>query len=275
MIAAGLLAFSTGGASAAVASPPDEVFEGTAEVIDGGDPAASVDFEPSGETELLPDDASAPAVAVAPGIDEEDDGALEQEPETDTFEPVVDGNLDAGTDSPQTPRPTSSEVAPPSPAEEPVTGSESVEDADDGDLHWAQAAPGPHAEGGQRRTARSADTVHAAAEAAPAPTPEPAPATETVPVAESTTAAQPAPAAAEPVSTQVASTNRGGAAPGDRFHVVRPAESLWSIAADLLGERATVPRIAREVNRLWGLNDDRIGTGRPDLLFAGTRLRLR
>jgi len=117
--------------------------------------------------------------------------------------------------------------------------------------------------------------VQAAAEAAPAPAPEPAPATEAVPVAESTTAAQPAPEAAEPVSTHVASTNKGGAAPGDRFHVVRPGESLWSIAADLLGERATVPRIAREVNRLWELNDDRIGTGRPDLLFAGTRLRLR
>jgi len=56
---------------------------------------------------------------------------------------------------------------------------------------------------------------------------------------------------------------------------VRPGESLWSIAANLLGDRATVPRIAREVNRLWELNDERIGTGRPDLLFAGTRLKLR
>ena len=61
----------------------------------------------------------------------------------------------------------------------------------------------------------------------------------------------------------------------DRYHVVRPGESLWLIAADLLDDRATVPRIAREVNRLWELNNEVIGTGRPDLLFAGTRLRLR
>ena len=80
----------------------------------------------------------------------------------------------------------------------------------------------------------------------------------------------------EPVVTRVASYEAaGGAARNDRFHTVRPGESLWSIAADLLGDRATVPRIAREVNRLWELNDERIGTGRPDLLFAGTRLRLR
>jgi hypothetical protein len=35
-----------------------------------------------------------------------------------------------------------------------------------------------------------------------------------------------------------------------------------------------VARIAREVSRLWELNEDVIDTGRPDLVFAGTRLRL-
>ena len=81
---------------------------------------------------------------------------------------------------------------------------------------------------------------------------------------------------AEAQGTRVAaSAATGRAAARDRFHTVRPGESLWSIAADLLGDRATVPRIAREVNRLWELNDERIGTGRPDLLFPGTRLRLR
>ena len=52
-------------------------------------------------------------------------------------------------------------------------------------------------------------------------------------------------------------------------------ESLWSIAKDLLGEDASVARIAREVNRLWELNSARIGTGEPDLLMVGTRIALR
>ncbi len=95
-------------------------------------------------------------------------------------------------------------------------------------------------------------------------------------MAEPTAAAQPAPPPAEPVVTRVASYEAPGeTTQKERFHTVRPGESLWSIAADLLGDRATVPRIAREVNRLWELNDERIGTGRPDLLFPGTRLRLR
>ena len=65
-IAAGLLAFSTGGSSVAMATPPDEVIEGTSEVGAGGDPAASVDFEPRGETVQLPDDGPDMSVAGAP-----------------------------------------------------------------------------------------------------------------------------------------------------------------------------------------------------------------
>ena len=34
-------------------------------------------------------------------------------------------------------------------------------------------------------------------------------------------------------------------------------------------------QVAREVNRLWQLNDDRIASGNPDMLYTGTRLRLR
>jgi Tfp pilus assembly protein FimV len=65
------------------------------------------------------------------------------------------------------------------------------------------------------------------------------------------------------------------AKPGERVHVVMAGESLWSIASDLLGPRATVAKVAREVNRLWDLNRARIGTGNRDLLPVGTRLELR
>jgi hypothetical protein len=62
---------------------------------------------------------------------------------------------------------------------------------------------------------------------------------------------------------------------GDRVHVVQAGESLWSIANDALGGDAEPARVAREVDRLWRLNQARIGTGDPDLLAIGTRLRLR
>ena len=62
---------------------------------------------------------------------------------------------------------------------------------------------------------------------------------------------------------------------GARFHVVQRGESLWSIATDRLGEQAGVAQVAREVDRLWQLNEDRIASGNPDLLYAGTRLQLR
>jgi len=57
-------------------------------------------------------------------------------------------------------------------------------------------------------------------------------------------------------------------------HVVVSGESLWSIAANLLGQGASVARTAREVNRLWELNRGAIRTGDPDLLMTGTRLVL-
>ena len=58
-----------------------------------------------------------------------------------------------------------------------------------------------------------------------------------------------------------------------RHHRQRGDETFFLTGTDEHG--TNIPRIAAEVNRLWELNDERIGTGRPDLLFAGTRLRLR
>jgi hypothetical protein len=58
-------------------------------------------------------------------------------------------------------------------------------------------------------------------------------------------------------------------------YTVRPGESLWSIARRLLGPNASAARVAREVNRLWQINRERIGTGDPNLLMVGTKLRLR
>ncbi|HET6548635.1 MAG TPA: LysM domain-containing protein, partial [Solirubrobacter sp.] len=91
-----------------------------------------------------------------------------------------------------------------------------------------------------------------------------------------TTAVAPAPAVAvSPAAVAHPVVAKGRPAkPGDAAHVVRPGESLWSIAADVLGGEASPARIAREVNRLWERNKDRIGTGDRNLLMTGTRLVL-
>jgi hypothetical protein len=76
------------------------------------------------------------------------------------------------------------------------------------------------------------------------------------------------------VTLSAATPTRKLARRGDRTHVVAPGESLWSIAADLLGSDASSERIGREVERLWQTNRARIGTGDRDVLLAGTRLVL-
>lgn len=107
-----------------------------------------------------------------------------------------------------------------------------------------------------------------------------APSAASAPVAAAPTA--PVPAAAAPTaparltaSVEAAAVSGRAARRGDDSHVVLRGESLWSIAGDLVGEDASPARIAREVNRLWQLNHDRIGTGDRDLLMAGTKLVLR
>ena len=57
--------------------------------------------------------------------------------------------------------------------------------------------------------------------------------------------------------------HRPGRAPATACTSCSRGESLWSIASDLLGDGASVAGVAREVNRLWELNEDRIATGRP------------
>jgi LysM domain len=272
VIAAGLLAFSAGGVPAAVASPPDEVIEGTSEVGVGTDPSSSVDFEPPGETPQLPDVALVTPDAVVPATEvDEDAGPLEQEPATEIPEPVVDTTTDDAAAPPAVPPPAAATPAPvETPAPAPPPAAEEAQPV--------QAAQGgPRADDDRAREPVRDDAPEAAAPPAPPPQPvvaEPVTAAEPAPAHDPAPAAAPEPAA-EPTTVRVVARSSGNrAAPGDRVHVVRPGESLWSIAADVLGERASVASLAREVNRLWELNDDRIGTGNPDLLFAGTRLRL-
>ena len=274
-IAAGLLAFSAGGTSAAVASPPDEVIEGTSEVIPGNDWSSDVDFDPGGGSDQLPDAAPLAPVASAPATDIDDPGPLEQEPTADTREPVENATPEPPADSEPVPaqRAPSPTVTAPGPATDsavtlPTASAQTQPKA-------PEAQRGPKSAGAHRRAARANQNEAVVDDLRPSQsrfTEESAVAPTAVPIAPAQTATEPAPVTVRVVAHT--STERA-AAKGQRFHTVQRGESLWSIAADVLGEDASVARIAREVQRLWELNDERIGTGRPDLLFAGTRLRLR
>jgi nucleoid-associated protein YgaU len=55
---------------------------------------------------------------------------------------------------------------------------------------------------------------------------------------------------------------------------VKAGQSLWLIAESVLGDGASDAQIATEVERLWQLNAERIGTGDPDLIYPGQELRL-
>ena len=62
---------------------------------------------------------------------------------------------------------------------------------------------------------------------------------------------------------------------GGSTRVVQPGQSLWAIAQGLFGGPASIAQVAFKVDRLWQLNADRIGSGNPDLIFPGLRLRLK
>lgn len=84
----------------------------------------------------------------------------------------------------------------------------------------------------------------------------------------------PEPAPAQPPAVPAQRGDAVGSLAGQSVHVVKAGECLWSIAEALLPAGADNAEIEAEVQRLWKLNADRIGTGDPSLVYAGTELRL-
>jgi len=56
--------------------------------------------------------------------------------------------------------------------------------------------------------------------------------------------------------------------------VVRPGDSLWSIARRLVAPSATNEEVEAKLVAVWDMNAKRIGTGDPNLIFPGQRLML-
>jgi LysM domain len=95
-----------------------------------------------------------------------------------------------------------------------------------------------------------------------------------VPAVPPTVAVPAPPAVAVTPSTEPRTRTAPAPRPDDRVYVVQAGDSLWSIARELLGERASDAQVARLVDRLWRLNAERIGTGDPSLIRPGQRLVL-
>ena len=296
VLAASLLAVSTTApaATALAAGEPDQQQEGTAPVAPtaGGDEAANPNFDPGGASTDLPDAApQLPATSAPADAGNEDTAPLEQAPTVNPSDPVVDtGDGSDPTTSPGPPtdgavpqvaEPTPSPAPTSSPPTEPVvtTPAETTPGTSVVPASTTPAAVEPKASSDKQRGSRTEPKHHGLAKqrvadpriggAAPSLPP---------PVAAAPTRAAPMPATATLVAATTVPAHQVGAQHarrGDRRHTVRPGESLWSIAGDVLGEGATPARIAREVHRLWTLNRERIGTGDPNVLMVGTKLVLR
>ena len=296
LLAAGVMAASTTApVTGAFAGEPDQQRDGAAPIAQGETPdsAASPDFDPGGEGTELPDtDATMPETPAPPDEGNDDVAPVEQPSATDPDDQVVDSGDGSDTTAAQppaategtTPPPTATETSPPAPSDSTIDAIPAAPDAtpvsDPAPTTTTDAPAGSvprpsqtgenrfvdaPRNGGTTRRAQARSTPPATVRSQAAPTADAGTTTHTAAPAPSTTV----------VASATTPTGGRPASPGDRTHTVLAGESLWAIATDLLGSEATPAAIAREVQRLWQLNRDRIATGDPDLLMVGTRLLLR
>lgn len=226
----------------AVAGAADSEGEGTAPPIEV--PVGPPDFDPGGEETGLEEE--------VPPSGEEEGGAVEVEAEIEV--PAPEEVTGAATEAPV-------EAAPPPPAPAPEP-----------------AGPAPEPEPAQQQAtdpvepvANQSITAPRQARAEGSTASEVASSSEEVPVEPAQQEAPPP--SPQPVAATPADPARSLA--GKNSYVVRPGDCLWHIAAGLLPAGADTQAIAGEVARLWSLNEDRIGTEDPSLIYAGTELRLR
>jgi len=254
-LAAGVLALSTAAPPvAAVGAEPDNDREGIAapEVSAPDAGANDPDSDPGGADEDLPSGDGGPP--------DDENGPVEQAPEAIQEPRVPDPEPDTGVAAPVAPG--SVQVAPQAPAGAAPTSPLKP-----------QASPPAKTKDKRAKAKKRRDRAQQRAE-------ESAPSVPLRPLAPAGTRA-PAPAGGAP---QHEHHSGGGLSPaagtaaaiprGADSYLVRPGDSLWSIAKRLLGSDASNAQVASEVERLWQLNAERIGTGNPNLIVAGQKLAL-
>lgn len=273
MLSVALALSTTLPAGTAFAHESDQEHEGTTPPeATLPDTATDPDYDPSGEETDLPFDVGTPRGG---GDDDTDDGApVDAEPIQDLDAPAIPldapttpalGTVD-GSDEPVAPvepaPPTPQPVPAPDPATPPPAAANPQSDPD------RSAADRPSRKKGEKTPARSrARDRDGERPKIRVTLPAPAPVVAPPPPA-------PLAPATEPVEAAPAATADDPARPGGRTSTVQLGESLWMIASDLLGPEATDAEIATQVDRIYRLNSDRIGSD-PNILIAGTVLRLR
>jgi hypothetical protein len=287
-LAAGLLAFSAGAPPALAQAPEADQQQETTTPPGGEPPGLQPDFDPGGDDTF--DYNTAPLSSGPESGGEEDEGLgppVETEPPTDVEAPPV------VEDAPEPPAPAPKEAAPapltePAPAPAPATPPAPAPpgptptpppaEPPAGEVEQPAPRPEPRETTSKRKTptrAPKAREVQRRPAIGTAPTPPQSAAPVVRPV-EAPAPAPPAPQPAPPTTASVSQPTEPPAGPiSGPSYTVRAGDSLWSIARRLLGPDASAGRIAREVNRLWQLNEDRIGTGNPSLINVGIVLRLR
>jgi nucleoid-associated protein YgaU len=234
----------------AVAGESDSEGEGTAPPIEV--PVGPPDFDPGGEeTELEETEAQG----------DEESGAVEAEAEVE-LEPPAPVVPTAPDPSVETPPP-----APPLSTSAPAAASEPEQPEPEREASGAvnrrepivnQAIKAPRQE--QKAAADSAASGPSSS-GVDGSSPE-GPAEEEAPAS-----------SAPPVPAQPA--QEGRKLGGKNSYVVQPGDCLSYIAAALLPPGSDTQAIEDKVEELWRMNEARIGTGDPDLIYPGTVLRVR
>jgi hypothetical protein len=267
-LAGGAIVFSAAFSDAALAQEPDTQREGAVHEGSGTSALDSPDFDPGGET-TLPVEVQPPPAGLDDSDESEDGYLLGEEPADDPDAPLalppdppapqVDEETTAPpvTETPTTPPPTPPQPTPVEPPADPSVGRpERPRTLRDPGLDDIQHRSQPTGTGVYEKR------PSLGRQATPAPRTGAPPGH--VPVS-------------GPTKSQVLVASQARKSPATdqaRLHVVKPGESLWSIAQGLLGPDASPAQIAATVEQLWSLNAARIGTGDPDLLMVGTELRL-
>jgi hypothetical protein len=270
LLAASVLAVSAGATTTSVASEPDDQQEGVVVPAPGARPVGDGPGQGSGGETALPFEVD--PVLTVPETDPttgqpEDAAPIEAAPVDDPDGGLTssDPSAPAEDDAPAADLVPPAEPTPPGTSAPPAPTSGGTDDqpgpADQAPAAEPEQRSRPRPDHRQRRDARKDAREQSRGEQSQGELSQ-----DGLPAADSPPAYTPATdAAVAPAPQRI----RGG------FHVALPGESLWSIASAILDTDASPAAVALEVRRLWRLNEERIGTGDPNLLPVGVRLRLR